>query len=295
LAILAYLLASGSVVGAAALLLALAVVAAALVLTLRGLGFDRDHPLVQSLSSRPWRDGRHVYRLALRHFCQVFIIAPNGSRLAPRAIEVCMNPADIRSLTDLIDLSMATEFAIEAYQAELTRYSARVVGNLPIEVDLCEVAEVPRGCYRIRQRRCGKGTSALANAASIGSSGRPTLFDDAPGYDWSIDDPDRGWQCGENPVLRLVTGPSIAETRTSGARAGRAQSADLMLPPETTISRMHATFTCEAGEWRIANLSRNGTAVNGVQLVGELTIHNGDSIRWGRQPDAPVSRVEIVR
>jgi pSer/pThr/pTyr-binding forkhead associated (FHA) protein len=97
----------------------------------------------------------------------------------------------------------------------------------------------------------------------------------------------------QNPLLRLVTGSSVAETRMSGARAGRARVAELMLPNELTVSRLHAKFSCDAGEWRMIGLGRNGIAVNGTPLAGEHLIRDGDMIRWGRQADAPTSRVQI--
>ena len=97
----------------------------------------------------------------------------------------------------------------------------------------------------------------------------------------------------QNPLLRLVTGSSVAETRMSGARAGRARVAELMLPNELTVSRLHARFSCAEGEWRMIGLGRNGIVVNGTPLAGEQLIRDGDMIRWGRQADAPTSRVQI--
>jgi hypothetical protein len=94
------------------------------------------------------------------------------------------------------------------------------------------------------------------------------------------------------PALRLVTGSSVAETRMSGARAGRGP-VELMLPDVPTVSREHATFTFSDGRWRIANRGRNGLTVNGSPVTGEQPLENGDVIRWGSTPDAPQSRVEI--
>jgi hypothetical protein len=94
------------------------------------------------------------------------------------------------------------------------------------------------------------------------------------------------------PVLRLVTGDSIAETRMSGARAGRG-AVELSLPEVPTVSREHARFTFSDGRWWIANLGMNGLALNGTPLVGEHLLSNGDSIRWGTRPDSLLSRVEI--
>jgi hypothetical protein len=95
------------------------------------------------------------------------------------------------------------------------------------------------------------------------------------------------------PLLRLVTRGSTAQTRVSGARAGRGDAVELRLPEEPTVSRVHAEFTFADGQWRITSLGRNGMALNGQPLDSEQVLTNGDSIWWGRRSDAMVSRVEI--
>jgi pSer/pThr/pTyr-binding forkhead associated (FHA) protein len=95
------------------------------------------------------------------------------------------------------------------------------------------------------------------------------------------------------PVLRLITNGEVAETRVSGARAGRSKAVELQLPEEPTVSRVHATFTCTGGEWRITVLGRNGVLLNGTPMTSEHVIRNGDAIRWGQQSSAPVSAVAI--
>ncbi len=95
------------------------------------------------------------------------------------------------------------------------------------------------------------------------------------------------------PPLRLVTGDSIAETRSSGARAGRGGLTELCLPDVPTVSRVHAKFTFTGGQWWITSLGRNGVTLNGTFLADERALMDGDSIRWGSRPDAPSSRVEI--
>jgi hypothetical protein len=130
----------------------------------------------------------------------------------------------------------------------------------------------------------------------------------APTYAHRDDYPQAGWHVdsaptfGENmptvmeralvPKLRLVTGESVAETRMSGAVAGRGQ-VELRLPHVPTVSREHAKLTFSDGQWRIANLGMNGITVNGTPLDGEQALADGDEIRWGMRPEAPVSRVEI--
>jgi pSer/pThr/pTyr-binding forkhead associated (FHA) protein len=95
------------------------------------------------------------------------------------------------------------------------------------------------------------------------------------------------------PLLRLITNGAVAETRVSGARAGRGQAVELQLPGDPTVSRVHATFTCTGGEWRITVLGRNGVLLNGTPLTSEHVVRDGDAIRWGQQSSAPVSAVVI--
>jgi pSer/pThr/pTyr-binding forkhead associated (FHA) protein len=94
------------------------------------------------------------------------------------------------------------------------------------------------------------------------------------------------------PALRLVTGSSVAETRMSGARAGRGP-VELMLPDVPTVSREHARFTFAEGRWWITNQGRNGLTLNGAPVTGKQAVSDGDTVRWGSNPDAPLSRIEI--
>jgi len=94
------------------------------------------------------------------------------------------------------------------------------------------------------------------------------------------------------PVLRLVSGSSVAETVMSGARAGRGP-VELVLPEVPTVSRVHAIFTFADDRWWVTNQGANGLTVNGVQVSGKQALSDGDSIRWGTRQDAPLSRVEI--
>jgi pSer/pThr/pTyr-binding forkhead associated (FHA) protein len=94
------------------------------------------------------------------------------------------------------------------------------------------------------------------------------------------------------PALRLVTGNSVAQTRKTGARAGRG-SVELVLPNVPTISREHARFAYSEGRWWVTNLGINGLSVNGAPAGGEHPLNDGDTIQWGSRPDALESRVEI--
>ena len=322
---LVLLIGSGSLVASSALLFLLGAVAAGVVVVLRAYGFGRDHPWFHHAASRPWRDGRDVLRVALRHFSEVFIVTPQGSLLAPNAVELRMNPDDIESLAELIDLSVVNASAAEAYAAEVAASSARVAANVPLEV--CVVADpaVPPGRYRLRQRAAPRATSTAVDPATVVEPGGAAYRAGAAG-------PAEGaypvggvhavsagvgpFRDGRTrselamapavtagaatvtesalaPVLRLITNGEVAETRVSGARAGRSGAVELQLPEDPTVSRVHATFTCTGGEWRITVLGRNGALLNGTPLTTEHVVRNGDAIRWGQQSSAPVSAVVI--
>jgi hypothetical protein len=94
------------------------------------------------------------------------------------------------------------------------------------------------------------------------------------------------------PRLRLVSGDRVAQTWSSGARAGRGP-VELVLPQVPTVSREHARFRFADGQWWVTNLGRNGLILNGVPVAGERAVCDGDVIRWGRSEDALVSRVQI--
>lgn len=49
------------------------------------------------------------------------------------------------------------------------------------------------------------------------------------------------------------------------------------------LSRVHAVFESYGSYWSIRDLgSRNGTYVNGTQIVAERVLHSGDELRLGR-------------
>ena len=341
---LVFLMGSGSLVASTALMLLLGAVAGGVVVVLRLFGFGRDHPWFHRAASRPWRDGRDVLRVALRHLPEVFIVTPQGSLLAPNAVELRMNPDDIESLADLIDLNLVNASAAEAYAAEVAAHSARVVSNVPLEVGVVADVAVPPGRYRLRQRPSlaamtlgadpvtsvdpvtGVDPACGAYPVSMPGSAGPLAPAGAPGpaggaYPVSVGvGPFRDGQTKSElavapalmtgaatvatgaatiaepalpPLLRLITNGAVAETRVSGARAGRGKAVELPLPGDPTVSRVHATFTCTGGEWRITVLGRNGVLLNGTPRTSEHVIRDGDSIRWGQQSSAPVSAVVI--
>ncbi len=298
-------LVTGSVVSATLVLMVIAVLTAAGVGGLRTMGITRDHPWIRRMASRPWRDGQDVLRVALRHLSDVFLVTPSGALLAPNLVELQLHPDDLDSLCERMELGVISASVTEVYQEQVAKYGARLAGAGGAQVYVIAAGSVPPGRYRLRQ-------------------GDPVSIDAQPHYpnaapEWAYSTPqharaqsgDYGWgkpdldltvgggmvtimepSLAPVPVLRLVTGSSVAETRMSGARAGRG-SVELVLPDVLTVSREHATFTFSDGRWWITNQGRNGLTLNGAPVAGEQPLSDGDTIRWGASPDAPLSRVGI--
>jgi hypothetical protein len=305
---------TGSAVTATVLLVAIAGLGVASVVGLRAMGITRDHPWLRRMAARPWRDGQDVLNVAMRHLSDVFVITPSGSLIAPDVVELQMNPDDLASLRERVELDVVSASATEVYEDQVTARGARFAGSCRPEVYVVPDDSVPQGRYRLRQ----------GIPVSAGSSPGPRDLHDVPdladgqfthvAQEFAVVAPERAGHAWYEvnsgptiadgmvtvmeqirpavPVLRLVTGSSVAETSVSGARAGRG-SVELVLPHVPTVSREHARFTFSAGRWWVANQGMNGLSVNGVLVSGEQPLSDGDSIRWGTRPDALLSRVEI--
>jgi FHA domain len=76
---------------------------------------------------------------------------------------------------------------------------------------------------------------------------------------------------------------ALAEGRTA-VTIGRRREADVSIPWDPEMSRVHAELVVRAGEWMISDdgLSQNGTWVNGLRLAGRRRLTNGDLLRVGR-------------
>ena len=142
---------TGSLISATMLLAFLAGLGVVCVLILRALGISRDHPYVRKLSSRPWRDGQEVLQLALRHMAEVLVVTPSGSLIAPELVELRLNPGDLTSLTDRMDLNLIAESAAEVYAEQVAARGAGFAGPGPAQVRVIADSAVPQGRYRLRQ------------------------------------------------------------------------------------------------------------------------------------------------
>jgi hypothetical protein len=301
---------TGSVLSATVLLVVIAGLGVAGMVGLRALGITRDHPWIRQIASRPWRDGQDVLKVAMRHLSDVFVVTPGGSLLAPNVVELQLNPDDLHSLCERMEPGVISASLTEVYEEQVAAYGARFAGPGRAAVYVT-AGSVPPGRYRLRQ---GDPVSADAQpvppdfqyagaAPEFEYAAPPHAYLEPRSHVWHDPD-DPGLTVGSGmvtimernlpavPVLRLVTGSSVAETQMSGARAGRG-SVELVLPDVPTVSREHARFTFSDGRWWITNQGRNGLTLNGASVVGEQPLSDGDAIRWGTRPDALLSRVEI--
>jgi len=321
---------TGSLISGTIVLLFLAALGVVTVLALRALGVTRDHPWIQQVATRPWRDGQEVLQLALRHLPEVFVVTPNGALLAPNSVELRLNPRDVGSLGERMDIGLVQASAAEVYEEQVTGHGARLAGPGPVEVSVVSDPAVPVGRYQLRQGRpLGAAPSGFQSGFQPAvPSGFQPGFEPAPPSRFepaapSGFGPAAGWPFAHDgrtssapvsgtdvtvgggglatvaeparsmtPTLRLITGGRVAETRLSGARAGRG-AVELSLPDVPTVSREHARFTYSDGQWWVANLGMNGLTLNGASVAGEQPLHDGDVIRWGTNEQAPGSRVEI--
>jgi len=294
LGFLALLLATRSVVLSLTMTLLLGAAGAIAFLAVRSWGFTANHPWVRSLVSRPWRTGQEVWQLALRHLPETFIIAPDGSRLAPDRVELQMNPEDFADLTGSIDVEVLAASSSDVYRNLIAEHGARCAGTGGVAVTLDDDPDVAPGRYRLRPR----AVSALVPA------GAPVPVPAGSGFSWAeatgqtaghtvATEHDTMASTPAVPSLRLVTRDAVTETRRPAALAGRGTAAQLRLPDDLTVSRVHAEFSYADGHWQIANRGRNGLRLNGTTVSGQQAVADGDVIHWGQQPDALTSLVQI--
>jgi hypothetical protein len=76
----------------------------------------------------------------------------------------------------------------------------------------------------------------------------------------------------------------VLDTGRRTVTLGRRDEADVSLPWDPEVSRLHAELAFRAGEWTVCDdgWSQNGTWVNEVRLTGRRRLADGDLIRVGR-------------
>jgi pSer/pThr/pTyr-binding forkhead associated (FHA) protein len=74
------------------------------------------------------------------------------------------------------------------------------------------------------------------------------------------------------------------DAHSGSVTVGRRKEADVALPWDPEVSRLHAELEFKAGEWTLCDdgFSQNGTHVNGLQVHGRRRLADGDLIRVGQ-------------
>lgn len=286
-----------SILNSIILLIVLAALVIGALMLLRRLAEHSGGPAGRRVPSQPGRDAQDVWQAALRHLPETFTMAPDRTLLAADLVELQMNPGDLRALGESIDPGLVTNSSCDAYRARIAEHGARISGPGQPRVALVSDPDLPPGRYRLRPRP----SEPLPPPAAAGDrAGR-----DGMGGDWRDartmvhDQPTAAEEqltVAEKlpiPPLRLLTGGTVAETRKSGARAGRGTDVELKLPDVPTVSRVHAELTYADGQWWITNQGRNGLTVNGNPVTGQSPVSDGDVIQWGNRHDALTSRVQV--
>ncbi len=142
---------TGSVFGATLLLAVLAGLGIMSVPALKAMGVTRDHPWARRMAARPWRDGQDVLQLALRHLPDVFVITPSGALLAPNLVDLRLNPADLSSITERMELGLVSTSAAEVYEEQVAAHGARFAGRGPASIRVIADPSLPPGRYLLRQ------------------------------------------------------------------------------------------------------------------------------------------------
>ena len=192
----------------------------------------------------------------------------------------------------------------DVYRNLIAEHGARCAGTEGVAVTLVDDPDVAPGRYRLRPRAVSTLMPAAAQVPSAVPAGAQVPVPAGSSFSWAEAD---GQTAGHTvaaehdtmtsspavPSLRLVTRDAVTETRRPSALAGRGTAAELRLPDDLTVSRVHAEFSYADGHWQIANRGRNGLRLNGTTVSGQQAVADGDVIHWGHQSDALTSLVQI--
>ena len=137
------------------------------------------------------------------------MVTPNGALLAPNAVELRMNPRDVGSLGERMDIGLVQASAAEVYQEQVAGHGARLAGPGPVEVSVVSDPAVPAGRYQLRQGR------PLGAAPSGFQSGVPSGFQS--GFQPAVPS---GFQSGFQPAVPVPARGAV-QSRVSDGLAVR--------------------------------------------------------------------------
>jgi FHA domain-containing protein len=95
---------------------------------------------------------------------------------------------------------------------------------------------------------------------------------------------DGGGTSIQNAYLEVFgpSGPSIVALESQRVALGSAETNDVPVPWDGTVSKLHAVIERYPSGWCVRDVgSRNGTYLNGERIAGEHVLRPGDEIRAG--------------
>jgi hypothetical protein len=248
---------TGSAIGATVLLAVLAGLGVLSVLILRALGVTRDHPWVRQMAARPWRDGQDVLQLALRHLSEVFVVTPSGSLLAPDLIELRLNPDDLRSLSERMDLGLIAASVAEVYADQVAAHGARFAGHGPADVRVIADPSVPAGRYHLRQGQ------------PVDASSQPGFQSAQPGPEFVHRGPQPAYAAPQPVQAGPESGYAAPQPVQAGLESGYAAPQAVQASPEPAQDGPYQGFVGHDGSTR-AQPEPDRTMVTGMPTVVEL-------------------------
>jgi hypothetical protein len=260
------------------------------VLSLRAIGLSKDHPWVQRMAARPWRDGQDVLRLALRHLPEVFIVTPSGSLLAPELVELRLNPGDLSSLAERMDVSLIAESAAEVYEEQVAASGARFAGAGPARVQVISDPSVPEGRYRLRQGQPVDAGFAPREASEFAPHRPAPAYAGAPAAGFVPAVAGAGYGSpGSAASVPAVAGAGGPGSAASGLPAGPHQRPgnpyrNFAGHDGNTRSQAEAGTAPVAGTATVIELNRDQSQVPALRLVtdGSVTETRVSGARAGR-------------
>src|ERR1700677_4473664 len=87
----------------------------------------------------------------MRHLSDVFVVTPSGLLLAPNIVELQLNPDDLVSLCERMELGVISASVTEVYEEQVAAHEARFAGSGPGGVHVIGAGSAPPGRYRLRQ------------------------------------------------------------------------------------------------------------------------------------------------
>jgi hypothetical protein len=143
----------------------------------------------------------------------------------------------------------------------------------------------PPGPQRSMRSPCGRSSSVHREVRTVADRSNPQAHVSEPWTSRTVS------SCapveGDCPALVYVdpTGSALGALADRVlVTIGRRPEADISLPWDSEVSRLHAELLDRASEWLIIDdgLSQNGTYVNSVRVEGRRRLADGDLITVGR-------------